>query len=441
MGYTKDLWTRPDGNGRREHNNRWGHGKRWLACWTDPYGKEDSKAFRTKSAADSHWKSMEAAKERGEYHDPDAGKALLGDFGAKWLSSRIVDPSSMIRYETAYRLHVAPVFAHLQVRAVKPSTIQGWIKDLSERFEPSTIIAAFLSLQGTLDLAVADDAIRKNPAKSPIVHVPVQQASDITVWEDEIVGAVIAAHPGELRAIPELAASLGMREGELYGLAEEDLDLDGEKIVRVRRQVKRIGREFVFALPKNDRERIIPLSDWDIRVIRRHIDRYPPRAYTLPWEKTDGKPHTCRLLFRWPADDQHVKARSYSETVWKPAIARAGIIPAPVKDKRGRTRYVTTRKEGIHQLRHYYASVMLAGGVSIKELAEYLGHADPAFTLRVYAHLLPSSHDRARTVIDERFARMNTGSGSLTLKRQAAGNRDSGDGTEAEQATSRAAGP
>lgn len=41
--------------------------------------------------------------------------------------------------------------------------------------------------------------------------------------------------------------------------------------------------------------------------------------------------------------------------------------------------------EGIHQLRHYYASVVLAGGVSIKELAQYLGHADPAFTLRVYA--------------------------------------------------------
>jgi integrase len=43
------------------------------------------------------------------------------------------------------------------------------------------------------------------------------------------------------------------------------------------------------------------------------------------------------------------------------------------------------------------------GGVSVKELAEYLGHADPGFTLRVYAHLLPSSHDRARIVIDDHF--------------------------------------
>jgi hypothetical protein len=47
-----------------------------------------------------------------------------------------------------------------------------------------------------------------------------------------------------------------------------------------------------------------------------------------------------------------------------------------------------------------------AGGVSIKELAEYLGHSDPAFTLRVYAHMLPCFYDRARAVITERFNRM-----------------------------------
>jgi integrase len=96
-------------------------------------------------------------------------------------------------------------------------------------------------------------------------------------------------------------------------------------------------------------------------------------------------------------------SHSYSETVWKPALVQAGIIPKPAKDRRGRARYVTTRREGIHQLRHYFASVMLAGGVSIKELAEYLGHADPAFTLRVYAHLLPSSHERARSVVNDHF--------------------------------------
>jgi hypothetical protein len=55
---------------------------------------------------------------------------------------------------------------------------------------------------------------------------------------------------------------------------------------------------------------------------------------------------------------------------------------------------------GTHQLRHFYASVTLADGVSIKELAEYLGHKDPGFTLRTYAHMLPSSYQRARNAID-----------------------------------------
>jgi integrase len=66
---------------------------------------------------------------------------------------------------------------------------------------------------------------------------------------------------------------------------------------------------------------------------------------------------------------------------------------------------VTTRKEGPHQLRHYYASVMLADGASIRDLAEYLGHKDPTVTLRVYGHLMPGSHERARSIIDNRMFR------------------------------------
>jgi integrase len=120
------------------------------------------------------------------------------------------------------------------------------------------------------------------------------------------------------------------------------------------------------------------------------------------------------LLFRW-TDDRFIKPRSYSEQVWKPALVAAGVIPPPARDRRQRSRYTTTRKEGLHQLRHFYPSVMLSAGVSIKELAEYLGHADPAFTLRVYAHMMPGSHDRARKAIDERlFRRRSAPDGTAT---------------------------
>jgi integrase len=89
-----------------------------------------------------------------------------------------------------------------------------------------------------------------------------------------------------------------MREGELFGIAIEDFDF-GEKIVRVRGRSKKLGRSYIFALPKNDRERIVPLSDWTLQAVQEHIKKYPPRPCTLPWEKTDGKLRTYKILFRW----------------------------------------------------------------------------------------------------------------------------------------------
>lgn len=50
----------------------------------------------------------------------------------------------------------------------------------------------------------------------------------------------------------------------------------------------------------------------------------------------------------------------------------------------------------MHALRHFYASVLLDAGESIKALSEYPDHHDPGFTLRAYTHLMPSSETRTR---------------------------------------------
>ena len=92
----------------------------------------------------------------------------------------------------------------------------------------------------------------------------------------------------------------------------------------------------------------------------------------------------------------------------------------PRKDARGRRQYTTSRDTGMHALRHYYASITLADGVNIKELAEYLGHGDPGFTLRLYTHMLPSSHERARKAVDARLARLFSTFSHGTVTEQAA---------------------
>ncbi|GAA5008774.1 hypothetical protein GCM10023257_64130 [Streptomyces hyderabadensis] len=57
----------------------------------------------------------------------------------------------------------------------------------------------------------------------------------------------------------------------------------------------------------------------------------------------------------------------------------------------------------MHALRHFYASVLLDAGQSIKALSLYLGHSDPGFTLRVYTHLMPSSETRTRKAISAMY--------------------------------------
>ncbi|MGD6742949.1 tyrosine-type recombinase/integrase [Streptomyces sp. BH106] len=118
----------------------------------------------------------------------------------------------------------------------------------------------------------------------------------------------------------------------------------------------------------------------------------------LPWRKPDGQKVTAHLLFTNEANGI-VWRSNFNTHVWKPALALAGLIPDAGLDGR----YVSAREHGMHALRHFYASVLLDAGESIKAVSQYLGHTDPALTLRVYAHLMPSSQERTRTAVDRVF--------------------------------------
>lgn len=60
-----------------------------------------------------------------------------------------------------------------------------------------------------------------------------------------------------------------------------------------------------------------------------------------------------------------------------------------------------SRDNGMHALRYHFASV---AGESVRALADYLDQADPGFMLRVYAHLMPASEDRARRAVEDAWS-------------------------------------
>ncbi|MDB4897074.1 MAG: putative prophage phiRv2 integrase [Firmicutes bacterium] len=140
--------------------------------------------------------------------------------------------------------------------------------------------------------------------------------------------------------------------------------------------------------------------------------RLPPRcaptcaptctpAITLPWKKPEGPKVTKRLYFTNTAGGI-VWRSNFNVQEWKPALAVAGLIPDAGPDGN----YESAREHGMHALRHFYASVLLDAGESIQAVSQYLGHTDPALTLRVYAHIMPSSQERTRKAVDHVFLKV-----------------------------------
>lgn len=66
-----------------------------------------------------------------------------------------------------------------------------------------------------------------------------------------------------------------------------------------------------------------------------------------------------------------------------------------------------------HDLRHLYASALIAGGASVKQVQMVLGHASAVITLRIYAHLWPGEEDRTRSAMDAVLGGLRTGCGQV----------------------------
>jgi integrase len=251
---------------------------------------------------------------------------------------------------------------------------------------PSYAADIFSTLSAILSAAVDDGLIARNPCRAASVRAPSKGTQrQVRPWTAGQVAAVRAALPARFAATADCGSGLGMRQGEILGL---ELDAIGflRRRVTVRLQVRTLGGgPLVFAPPKGGREREVPLPRAVSEALAEHIRLCPPREVTLPWKTPDGKPRTALLLFTGPRGSA-VNRNHFNAHAWRPARRKAGIA--------------ATRENGMHVLRHTYASVLLAGGVDIRRLSEYLGHHDPAFTLRVYSHLMPDAEDRALRAIE-----------------------------------------
>ncbi|UPK75578.1 site-specific integrase [Nocardioidaceae bacterium SCSIO 66511] len=351
--------------------------------WRDPDGRQRAKTFRLKRDAERHRDNVAADLVRGQYIDPDAGKVTFEKYAAGWLEAQTFDMTSRDIQGRALRRHVYPVLGGKQMRQIKPSTVQSWLRGLSISESYQHDVLGVVSAIFTA--AVDDEVVRSNPCKAGSVRAPRRTSRKVVPWSVERVHAVRDALPERYRIVATLAAGLGLRQGEVFGLSVDDVDFLGGE-VHVRRQVRQFSTGgLAFRLPKSKAERTVPLPSSVRDALAAHLAVLPAQRVVLPWGTPDGSPSGFDLIVTSKSGDALVR-NEFNRRVWVPALKGAEARPS--------------RENGMHALRHYYASALLDAGENIRALSEYLGHTDPGFTLRTYTHLMPSSGERARRAID-----------------------------------------
>lgn len=360
----------------------------YVTRYRDGEEKQRSKNFTRKTDADRFAATVAADRVRGTYRDPDAGKQRFEPYAKAWLEAQTFDESTREAVGLRLRLHAFPVLGHKELRLLKPSTMQAWLRSL-ERLAPSYQRVIFVNVSSILNAAVDDELLAKNPCQAASVRTPKVEQRKVVPWTSAQVQAVRAGLPDRYAVVAVLAAGLGLRQGEVFGLSPIDVDfLRG--VVHVRRQVKVYGNnKQAFALPKGRKVRQVPLPSSVRDALAAYLVAFPAKSVTLPWESLVGKPTTSPLILT-SREGGAANRNYFNPKIWKPALVTAKIPP--------------TRDNGCHALRHHYASVLLDGGESIKAVSEYLGHADAGFTLRTYTHLMPSSDERTRKAIDAAFS-------------------------------------
>jgi integrase len=297
--------------------------------------------------------------------------------------------------QSQLKLHAFPRIGTRPLGSFQPSHMREFVTQL----EASGVSGAyarviFSNVRAILSAAVEDGYLRRNPCHSRTVTLPEMGTRRVVPWEPNRVFAMRAAMIERFRPMVDMGAGCGLRQGEILGLSVDELDLDTGTL-HVVQQLKLSLSKPVFAPPQGGKLRDVPLPDPVAEALKEHIKQFPPVEITLPWMRASGRPVTKRLIFTGP-NGGHVWRTSLNEDHWKPALASVGVIP-----KAKSREHTAAREHGMHALRHFYASVLLDAGESIKAVSEYLGHSDPGLTLKVYAHLMPSSRDRARTALGQ----------------------------------------
>ena len=335
--------------------------------------------FRTKKEAERELRRYVTRVESGG--DPFPENLTLGSYLDRWLEHQTarLRPRTHQRY-TQLLAEVNTAIGHLRLERVRPAHVQAVIDAMSARgLAPRTVVQARAVLGHAMRQAVAWGLLTTNPVQA--VRPPKPDRPRLEVPTAEQLLQLVGAAEGTQWEIPLLlAATTGARRGEVLAVRWADVDLDAGRL-RITRALQRVGAELVVVDPKTPRaRRQISLPAFALERLRRHRREQAERRLLVGpgWADLD--------LICERGDGRPLQPDSWTGA-FKRIAASAG-LPAAMR---------------LHDVRHGYATALLAGGVHPAIASAALGHASPGFTMSVYQHVLDEMTDQAAAAIDAAF--------------------------------------
>src|SRR5437773_2281105 len=292
----------------------------------------------------------------------------MKEFAAKWDEDYVtvqirlgrMKESSAESCRSRSRLHIVPFFGQMRLDEITLPHVREFMKALlAKELSPKTVLNAMVVLKEMFKHAVQWGYLDANPAQ--YAERPRAEDQEMQILTPPEIRRLLDAASEPVRTLLLCAVLTGMRRGELFGLRWEDVDPERHRLF-IRRALWR-GR---FVTPKSRRS-------------RRTIDLAPTlrAALTKLSSRFQGDLVFCS------ADGKAVDPDNFIHRDWVRVLRRAGL-----------------RRIRFHDLRHTYASLLIAQGAHPKYIQAQLGHASIQTTLDRYGHLMPEIHQAEARKLD-----------------------------------------
>lgn len=277
----------------------------------------------------------------------------------------VYKPSTIQGYVRDLNAHAVPELGSKRISRLQRPELQRWVDGLTtpER-SPSTIRNIVAALRALIGFAELRGWVHVNPCTG--LRLPAGGKARERIASPEEAAALIAAMRPKDRAALGFAVYAGLRLGELLALDVGAVDLD-DGWIHVRRSWDKGTKQFIPT--KSRKPRSVPIIDRLAALLADH--------FVLLDHPSDGLLFPSANNPEWPTDPGILRRRTHER--WK----KAGLEPL-----------------GFHEGRHTFASLGIAAGLNPKTLSTYLGHATITITLDRYGHLMPGSEVEARAMLD-----------------------------------------